>query len=74
MRLRQRVHRVAQLRLQVMDQRRCESNDEPFNVLGKAKAMHLQRRQDLNRGCFELGALAFDFKLCLTFENEEQLA
>ncbi len=41
--LRQSMHRIAQLRLQVVDQRIGEGNDETFDVLGKTKAMHRQR-------------------------------
>ena len=36
--------------------------------------MHRQRWQDLDRRLRQLRTFAFDFKLCLTFEYEEQLA
>ncbi|MNX97262.1 hypothetical protein D3C86_1296190 [compost metagenome] len=70
----QGIDRLPQLHLQVGDQRRGQGHDKPFHVLGKAKAVHRQRWQDLDRRLHQLRSLAFDFKLCLTFEYEEQLA
>ncbi|MNI62718.1 hypothetical protein D3C73_1180490 [compost metagenome] len=73
-RLAQGIDRVPQLRLQVGDQRRRQGHDKPFDILGKTITMNGQWRQDQHRLLAQLCAIAFDFKLCLTFEYEEQLA
>ncbi|MNG26326.1 hypothetical protein D3C84_1113020 [compost metagenome] len=56
------------------DQRRGQGHDKALHVFAKAKAMNRQRWQDLDPRFHQLRTLAFDFKLCLTFEYEEQLA